>query len=336
MPNDPVTAANPAQPSSTVTAPSPEIQPQSSPLNGQIQPPASSPAPAVPDFSNMVSTPAKAGQRFSNLAHSFMGAVLATMAGPPEPSKYVTNPDTGEMSPVVPADSTGSRIRRIASSALRGLAAGSAVGPQKSGLASALAGAGAGAEAQRQTAQQQDILKRGQAKEQFEQEQQAKLNKLQNEHISLELLKARGELARSDMDTQTKFADMGADMVDSMVAAGGKIMGTRDMGGDEVQKWINNPERMNYTPVLSKVEPSLDADGHVTGVNRRYTLVDLKNPVQVRLSRRWASGTRNYYRSKKAEDGHPRMKLNRCCGHRANRERSFDGANQRGGSYPWG
>jgi len=159
-----------------VSAPNPAMQPQSSPINGQLTPPTSSPAPSAPDFSKAVAVPAKPGQFMHNLSHAFIASLLGTMAGPPEPSSYTTD-ETGKMTPVMPSDGTGARIRRIASAALRGLAAGSAVPPQKSGLAAGLAGAGAGFEAQRQQMTQEDLLKRQQSKEQFEQAQQAKLQK---------------------------------------------------------------------------------------------------------------------------------------------------------------
>ncbi len=69
--------------------------------------------------------------------------------------------------------SPGDRVKRLIAAALTGLAAGSEVPQQKSGLASALAGAGAGFKAVQKQNQQQDALKRQQAQKDFADKQSA-------------------------------------------------------------------------------------------------------------------------------------------------------------------
>jgi hypothetical protein len=114
------------------------------------------------------------------LAHALIGSTMSVathglkaIAGPQSPDSYSTD-DTGKMSPVYNRpDNSRDRIARIAMHALEGLAAGSQVPQQKSGAASALAGIGAGAASQINEQRQNDLLKRQQSKEAFEQEQQA-------------------------------------------------------------------------------------------------------------------------------------------------------------------
>src|SRR5438034_7154916 len=69
------------------------------------------------------------------------------------------------------------RLSRLAQHALEGLAAGSQVGPQKSAGAAWASGIGAGASAVRQQGEQQDLLKRKQAQDDFEEQQRATLHK---------------------------------------------------------------------------------------------------------------------------------------------------------------
>jgi hypothetical protein len=98
---------------------------------------------------------------------------VKAIAGPPPADSYSTD-ESGKMSPNYRPDTTVSRLERIAQHALEGLAAGSQV--HRPG-ANALAGMGAGFQAQQQQAQGQDLIARGKAKEQFEQEQKALTDK---------------------------------------------------------------------------------------------------------------------------------------------------------------
>jgi len=105
--------------------------------------------------------------------HNLIGSVLGGLAGHPPPS--YSYDDNGKLIiTAAPPQSSADKIRRIAANALTGLAAGG--GPEKkSGLANILAGAGEGSDAVQKKSAGEDVLKRAQAKENFEQEQQTKL-----------------------------------------------------------------------------------------------------------------------------------------------------------------
>jgi hypothetical protein len=105
-----------------------------------------------------------------------VGSVLGALAGEPGPSYSYDKSGKLVVTPPPPL-STSEKIKRIAANALIGLSAPTP--REKSGLASALAGVGAGFGAVRETQKEQDIRKRGQAKEEFEQEQRAELQKHQ-------------------------------------------------------------------------------------------------------------------------------------------------------------
>ena len=157
-----------------VTATAPQVDTQNMPVDGQLQAPA---APTPVSVQSPAPAPAPPpGHSFRHLAPAMIGAILGQLAGTPGPT-YKTD-DSGKMIAVPAAPlSTGDKLKRIAANALTGLAASSEVPPQKSGLASALAGAGAGEKAVQEKQEKQDILKRAQEKENFEQEQQTKLRK---------------------------------------------------------------------------------------------------------------------------------------------------------------
>jgi hypothetical protein len=117
------------------------------------------------------------------LAHALIGSTMATaargvkaLAGPPSPDSYTTD-SSGKMTPNFRPENTASRLERLAQHALEGLAAGAAIGPQKSKAAAWGAGIGAGASAERQQAQQQDLLKRQQAREEYDEAQKAMVHK---------------------------------------------------------------------------------------------------------------------------------------------------------------
>jgi hypothetical protein len=74
-------------------------------------------------------------------------------------------------------DTTVSRLERIAQAALIGLSSGAQMPPQKSRMAALAGGLGVGADAQKQQAQQQDLQKRAQAREDFEEQQKTTLHK---------------------------------------------------------------------------------------------------------------------------------------------------------------
>jgi len=112
------------------------------------------------------------------LAHALIGSTMAVaakgvkaVAGPPAPDA------NGKVTPNYSVDNTRSRLERLAQHALEGLAAGAQIGPQKSRAAAWGAGIGAGAKAELGQAQQQDLLKRQQAQEDFETQQKAQVHK---------------------------------------------------------------------------------------------------------------------------------------------------------------
>lgn len=155
-----------------VSAPAPDIQPESVPMTGQLTPPSAPPTPApTPQPAPAVPVPAKPGQTFSNLSHALIGGVLGAMAGPQPNEGYTVNPEGQTQANPQAPDSTSQKLRRIANAALIGLAAGS----QTQG--DPLGALGEGMLARQQQAQGQDKEKRKQASDEFEQQQKALLQK---------------------------------------------------------------------------------------------------------------------------------------------------------------
>src|SRR5438094_2395845 len=117
-----------------------------------------------------------------SIRHALIGGAIGAMAksvkavaGPP-PVDYSTD-SSGKTVGTPRIDTTVSRLERIAQAALIGLSTGSQVGPQKSKMAGLAAGMGAGASAVRQQGEQQDLLKRKQAQDDYEEQQRATLHK---------------------------------------------------------------------------------------------------------------------------------------------------------------
>ena len=128
--------------------------------------------PAAPVQTEENKTP---GHLFKHLSHSFAGAILGSLAGP-APVDYSVDASGRTVATPRP-DSTASRLRRLAEAALIGLASGSRVPPQANKGAAWASGIGAGAEAGVQRQQQQDLLKRQQAREDYEQQQRTIANR---------------------------------------------------------------------------------------------------------------------------------------------------------------
>lgn len=114
------------------------------------------------------------GEHFRNLSHSLKGAVLAVLAGPQQAVDHYETDSTGKTVAKMRSLHPAERLQLMAQAALTGLAAGSRVPPQKSKGAAFAAGIGAGGEAQMDRAQQQDLLKRSQAAEDYERQEKAK------------------------------------------------------------------------------------------------------------------------------------------------------------------
>lgn len=154
---------------------------------GNLQPPAA--APAQPPLQLSPAAPSRS--LMSSIYHGLIGGTLAVathglkaVAGPQTPDSYTTD-ETGKQTPVYRnPDNSRDRLGRIAHAALEGLAAGAASGAERDRQgrpvhagAQGLAGLGAGFAAEQAQAQGQDLLKRQQSKEAFEQEQQALTSK---------------------------------------------------------------------------------------------------------------------------------------------------------------
>ncbi len=158
----------PTSPAPAATAPAKV----SSPMGASPEQPAPLPvSPAAPSRSFM-----------GALAHALIGSTMAVAAkgvkaiAGPAPVDYSTDA-SGKTVGTPRTDNTRSRLERLAQHALEGLAAGSQIGPQKSVAAAWGAGIGAGAKAELGQAQQQDLLKRQQAQEDYETQQKTILHK---------------------------------------------------------------------------------------------------------------------------------------------------------------
>src|SRR5947199_8050297 len=146
--------------------------------------PAARPAPEAPaQAPPLTPGPAAPSRSFMGaLAHALIGSTMATaargvkaLAGPPSPDSYSTDAN-GKMTANYRQEHTSDRLSRLAMHALEGLAAGSQVGPQRSAGAAWASGIGAGARAVRQQGQEQDLLKRKQPREDFEEQQRTTLD----------------------------------------------------------------------------------------------------------------------------------------------------------------
>lgn len=281
----------------TATAPPVPVDTTSAPMGGQAPPaPAAAPAqlplapPAAAKQMTPTPVPAKPGEFFHNASQSFMGAVLGSMAGRERIASYTTD-ETGKQTPVTQKMTTGDQLRSIARSALLGLAAGSRVGPQKSGLATGLAGLGAGAEDAVDRAKQTDLLQRKQSTEEFERGQQALTNRATNAHTAALTAVMGQELFSKTLESQEKVADLGRSQYNAMVGVGNAAP-VSDMHKDELLAWRDSqPDKqrwMDYTPLLTRVTPKEGAvPDPKTGmyapedVDRRYSLVDLKKDVPI-------------------------------------------------------
>lgn len=259
------------------------VDTQSAPITGGLTPPA---AAAPPPQSQVQQAPPKAppGQFFSSLSHAFTGALLGTMAGREKTTGYQTD-DTGKQTPITSQKTSGDQLRDIARSALLGLAAGSRIGPQKSGMGAALAGLGAGAEDAVDRSKQTDLLQRKQSTEEFERGQQAMLNKATNAHILVETARARNDLLNSTLETQGKFASLGQDALGAAVAGGNRVV-AQDMHMNDIMQFKkDHPEYLNYTPLLTKVTPQEGAQpDSKTGeipTDRYYSLIEGDKDVKV-------------------------------------------------------
>src|SRR5258708_14667908 len=166
----------PAPPETTMASGSETLTPLPAPppspqLNGsQVQPEQAAPT-RHPSF-------------MQHLGPSLVGSILSNLAGPHQAIDHYEVDGQGKNKAIMRDLHPRERLQRLAQAALEGLAAGSQVGPQKSSGGAWAAGLGAGAEASMQRAQQQDLLKRQQGKEDYEAGERAKTdNAIRPTHI---------------------------------------------------------------------------------------------------------------------------------------------------------
>lgn len=153
----------------------PTLQPQAGDDASSVPPPAQ----AAPQPAPAAAVPAGAPPAVTTknpTLHNFVSSVLGALSGKQAPSYSYDNNGKLTATPA-PALSTREKIAKIADNALVGLRGSAEVPQGKSGLATVLSAAGAGAGAVADKAKGQDVLARAQAKEQFEQQEQAKLRK---------------------------------------------------------------------------------------------------------------------------------------------------------------
>jgi hypothetical protein len=185
--NDSGVAAPPTNAPPT-TAPPPQVETTSAPMSDTLTPPAA-PQP-VPQLSGsqvqpQESAPTRHPSFMAHLGPSLVGAVLSNLTGPHQAIDHYETDDSGKQKAIMRDLHPRERLQRLAQAALEGLAAGSRVGPQQSRGAAWAAGLGAGAEQSIASGQQQDLLKRQQAKEDFEAGEKAKTdNAVRAMHIA--------------------------------------------------------------------------------------------------------------------------------------------------------
>lgn len=219
------------------------------------------------------------GSMFSHLSHAFMGAVLGTLAGKEQTTGYTTD-ETGKLSPVTKQLTPRDQIARIAKGALSGLAAAGQYGIAAPAVQQA--------KARIHTQQQKE-----EAIGQFETEQKAKFNQLNNTHIMLQTLAARKDLANADLQSNQSMAGLGNDIMQAAVSGGNQIVGKANMDSSEAAQFRkDNPDYLKYTPLITRATLETDPEGNpvvdpktgVQKVQRSYTFVDLQRPINLTQS----------------------------------------------------
>jgi len=254
--------------SAPVIATGPRVDTEESSISGQLQEPSSSrPLLASPQTAAAAPVTAPVPQAAPPVAatspnghlHNFIGRVLTALAGP-APTNYQTDTTTGRLVASSPQESPSQKIRRITNNALAGLAAGSEVPQQKSGLATALAGLGAGAGAVRQQNQEQDLLKRKQAREDFEQEQQTMLHKVNVARLNALTLSTYFANLKLGNDLNPQY-EANRKTLDDLKAANVPV---QIMNADEAKQKVSADKNFALTHTFLELGhvPMLDSDGH--------------------------------------------------------------------------
>ena len=214
---------------------------QAAPAVIQNPTPAPAPTSAGAPVKPATAAPAEAGgggNLFHNLSHALIGGILGAALGPKTEPQYSVDPDTGKMVTTNAPLTTGDRIRRLAAGALRGLGA-AAQAPVRPG-APALAGLGVGATAEMKEEKAQDLLKRQQAAESFEQEQKATLMKANIANLNAQTISHYMSAIRSgeDLDPVRQQNQKLVDEIQNVQSAGElpQGMNVRVMQFDDAMK----------------------------------------------------------------------------------------------------
>jgi hypothetical protein len=216
-------------------------------------------APAAPVSPALQAAPPVSTTSPNSHMHNFIGRVLTALAGP-APSNYQTDATTGRLVASSPQESPSQKIRRITNNALIGLSAGAEIPQQKSGLASALAGLGAGAGAVRQQDQEQDLLRRKQAREDFEEQQQAMLHKVNVARLNALTLSTYFANLKMGNDLNPQYED-NRKTLDELKAAN---VPTQIINTDEAKQKVSADKNFALTHTFLELGhvPMLDSDGH--------------------------------------------------------------------------
>jgi hypothetical protein len=187
--DDIATNGNTATPPTTAPpSPAPAPQVETTMASGSdtlTPPPTPTPVPPLSGQAQPEQAPARHPSFMQHLGPSLVGSILSNLAGPHQAIDHYETDDSGKSKAIMRDLHPRERLQRLAQAALEGLAAGSQVGPQKSRGGALAAGLGAGAEASMQRAQQQDLLKRQQSKEDYEAGEKSKTdNAVRAMHIA--------------------------------------------------------------------------------------------------------------------------------------------------------
>jgi hypothetical protein len=264
--------------------------------------PAPAPVPAVTPQQPAPTPPPVATSKNPAL-HNLIGSVLGGLAGHPPPS-YSYSPDGKLVITAAPPQSSADKIRRIASSALTGLAAGG--GPEKkSGLANILAGAGAGAQAVEDKAKGQDVLKRAQAKEEFEQEQQTKLRGFETARLNALTYTTHLENEKRQNDLNPEYAQ-NESLYQAAKASPELSPHVREISGEQALREIEKDKNlhthiflpMGKIPVTddsgNPVRTDLSDPSSPPKMTMRYAVIDSTKDGQVAITPGIAADIKRY------------------------------------------
>jgi hypothetical protein len=286
-PNQPNATPNAADYSGIIgaTATAPVEQQTSSPITGQLQPPAAQPQAQSAPAMQPAAVPSVAQTSPNKHLMAFGARLLSAIAGD-APRTYTVDPNSQQLvaNPAGP-ETSGDKVKRILSHALTGLSA-PADPNQKSGLAKGLSGLGAGVGAVRQQAQQQDQAAQQKGKEDFEREQQMQLRKMEIGranalNLSLHYDNVRKQNDLDPVRAQNKeIADAFRSMPDH---------GVREMSASAAEAAVRDPKNptWGHTHLILPAgmqdvtdengNPLKDADGNYREEGRVYVIDGLKD-----------------------------------------------------------